>query len=215
MCGKKLRGERAGELCRTAKMRGAKTCRMHGSASRMAREAAHERILKSADHAAKKLIEFMNAPDAPYNVKLAAARDLLDRADLSGTSKVDVGMTGFEEALGMVVGIQRYTDDDEGNKPEKGVTVTSSGFHVSSGRGERWADDIVDAEVEDDDESDTEATIDLPLFAPPSARPREYRPPAPTEERVNVDPPIPESVRRRMPGGVSPGGKRRTPSTMG
>jgi len=44
----------------------------------------------AADLAAGQLIAFMNSNKVPYAVRLSAARDLLDRAGLSATHRLDV-----------------------------------------------------------------------------------------------------------------------------
>jgi hypothetical protein len=137
MCGAKLRGERAGLRCRSPKMKGSSRCRMHGSASRNAREKARERILMASDYAAKRLIQFMNSDAVPYNVRLSAAKDLLDRADLAGTSKVEVEMPGFMETLERAVKVRRLAPDPD-DSPDDTPRV------------ERGS--IVDAEVVEDDE---------------------------------------------------------------
>lgn len=89
MCGAKLHGK-GGLKCRRRKLAGARHCALHGSATSAAREKAKERILLASNLAAKRLIEFMNSEAVPYRTRLAAARDLLDRADLAGVSTLEV-----------------------------------------------------------------------------------------------------------------------------
>ncbi|MDJ0335356.1 hypothetical protein QMG83_08985 [Salinibacterium sp. G-O1] len=57
------------------------------------RAAAQVRILMSADAAAAKLIEMIHSKKVADNVKLAAVKDLLDRANLSGIQNIEVGVT--------------------------------------------------------------------------------------------------------------------------
>jgi hypothetical protein len=56
----------------------------------------------SADAAAAKLIEMIHSKKVADNVKLAAVRDLLDRANLAGTQNIEVGVTKrtFEDFIG-------------------------------------------------------------------------------------------------------------------
>lgn len=94
---------RDGDLCKNPPMLGARTCRMHGSATMAARAKAQDRINSAADSAARHLIEWMVNEKVPYNIRLAAARDLLDRAQV-GTDKalrvdVDLDIRKFEQNL--------------------------------------------------------------------------------------------------------------------
>lgn len=100
---------RDGDLCKNARMIGAPTCRMHGSATKAARAKAEERILAAADPAAAKLVELMSSKKVPHNVQLAAARDLLDRAGI-GTkgNTVELVVRRFEESLDEI-----YVDSGE------------------------------------------------------------------------------------------------------
>jgi len=52
---------------------------MHGSATKAARAKAQDRINAAADSAARHLIDWMGDKKVPYNIRLQAARDLLDR----------------------------------------------------------------------------------------------------------------------------------------
>ena len=192
MCGAKLRGEKAGLLCRNPKMRGAKRCRMHGSASLVAREKARERIIMASDVAAKKLIEFMKDPNAPYSVKLAAAKDLLDRSDLAGKSTVEVEMPKFEQLLNRVVNRRPgYTEPD----PR-----------------------VIEGEVVEPDRPALPPAGDdiaLPEFDPTrEARTSPAAAKRPPEPHVNSDDTPPAYIRRKTPGYQSTGGERRTPTEM-
>lgn len=89
---------------------------MHGSATFKAREKAHETIILASLPAAKRLREILNDPDAPYNAVIAAARDLLDRADLAGKATVEVEIPAFERAMARAVKMRR-----PGSAPEPRV----------------------------------------------------------------------------------------------
>lgn len=95
----KAKSKRSGNQCRAYAIAGGTVCRIHGGAAPQTRAAAKARILAAADSAAAKLIEFMNSPDVPYPVRLAAARDLLDRADLTGKTTVEVSLAPWQEVL--------------------------------------------------------------------------------------------------------------------
>jgi hypothetical protein len=81
---------RTGEPCGNAALKGQNVCRFHGGATKASKSRAHERILGAADLGARQLIAFMTSTKVPYNVRLQAARDLLDRAGLAATAKLDI-----------------------------------------------------------------------------------------------------------------------------
>ena len=94
---------RDGDLCKNPPMVGSTTCRMHGSATKAARAKAQERIAEAADSAAGTLIGFMNSKKVPYNIRLAAAKDLLDRANIGTTKEVQVELRKFENIEGLFI----------------------------------------------------------------------------------------------------------------
>lgn len=103
---------RDGDLCKNPPMLGGSTCRMHGSATQAARAKAQERIAGAADVAARHLIDWMNDKRVPYSIRLQAAKDLLDRAQI-GTDKkasLTVELKPFEhDVASLIVDVQ----DDE------------------------------------------------------------------------------------------------------
>jgi len=84
---------RNGEPCRNWAMLGTNVCRMHGGAAPQVRRRAQQRILEASDKAAARLVELMQDTKVPYAVQLAAARDLLDRAQLAGRQEIEMGVT--------------------------------------------------------------------------------------------------------------------------
>lgn len=84
---------RNGEPCRNWAMLGTNVCRMHGGAAPQVRRRAQQRILEASDKAAARLVELMQDTKVPYAVQLAAARDLLDRAQLAGRQGIEMGVT--------------------------------------------------------------------------------------------------------------------------
>lgn len=79
--------------CKRPPIKGGSVCRTHGGAAPHVRDAARVRILMSADAAAAKLIEMIHSKKVDDRTKLLAVKDLLDRANLSGTQNVEVGIT--------------------------------------------------------------------------------------------------------------------------
>lgn len=103
-----------GQPCSNFAITGANVCRTHGGAAPQVRAKAQVRILMASDLAASKLIEMMQSPKVADNIKLAAAKDLLDRANLAGTQNIEVGVTKrtFEDFVGEAI-IDVAEDDDE------------------------------------------------------------------------------------------------------
>jgi hypothetical protein len=91
----------------------------------------------NADAAAAELVRLMSSKKVDDRVKLAAAKDLLDRANLAGTQNIEVGVTkrDFSDVTADVV--MDLSWDEEGDP----LSITS---------------DIVVAELVDDEEEDNE-----------------------------------------------------------
>lgn len=105
--------KKTGERCRQAPIRGGTVCKFHGGANRHVRAKAQERILAASDHAARRLIEFMNDKKVPYAVRLAATKDLLDRGGLSARHAVDITLSPFEALTERILtaGVEVVEDD--------------------------------------------------------------------------------------------------------
>lgn len=88
-----------GTQCKRWALKGAKTCTSHGSGTKAARRKAAERIEASLDRAALAIVRLMEDPETPPAVKLAAARDLLDRGDLTGKQRVEVDVLAPWQAI--------------------------------------------------------------------------------------------------------------------
>ena len=98
-CGARRRN---GEPCRKWPLAGTNRCRLHGGASPQAQARARERIIAATDVAAGRLIEFMNDKKVPWAVRLAAARDLLDRGSVTAKTVVEVDAPWQELIAGIV-----------------------------------------------------------------------------------------------------------------
>lgn len=88
-----------GKPCGNLPMKGQAVCRMHGGSTKAARAKAQERILAAADLAAKYLIEFMTNKRVPYPTRLAATREILDRAGISDALRVEIQTSGSIDLL--------------------------------------------------------------------------------------------------------------------
>lgn len=169
-----------GQPCANFAINGSHVCRIHGGAAPQVRARAQVRILMASDLAAKKLIDMLTSPKVADNIKLAAAKDLLDRANLAGTQNVEIGVTpkkSFEDyAMGAMVDAVETDDGDwflqYGDGTHKIVPKSAVGREFKHGdviMDVGWDDDpnVIDAEVvyEPDDNSplvprDPDATFD-------------------------------------------------------
>lgn len=110
----KAHSKRTGEPCNNPPMAGQVVCRMHGGATMAARERAQQRIAEASDPAARKLVALMQDPKVPHHVQLAAAKDLLDRAGMSTSQEVVIGMRPYEADMADIL-VDIELDDDEEN----------------------------------------------------------------------------------------------------
>lgn len=103
-----------GEPCNALAMQAQGTCYTHGGAAPQARAAAQRRIEAAADSAAAHLITWMNSSSVPYNIRLAAAKDLLDRAQIGIDKSIKVELRRFEQNIeGLIVDLPRDIVDAE------------------------------------------------------------------------------------------------------
>ncbi len=117
-----------GEQCKRAANNGMNVCNSHGGRAPQVRRKAQERILMAADRAAYKLVMLMQNPEVPFNVQLAAAKDLLDRSNVVGTTQVAMEVSTPQWEINM----------------RKAIKVRVK-YNVDS------AEDIEDAEVVEED----------------------------------------------------------------
>ena len=91
-----------GEQCKRSAIAGGTVCRMHGGAAPHVARAARARLANAADRMARELLNIATDDDAPKAVKLAAIKDALDRANVTGKQTVEVAvqMPAFEKILG-------------------------------------------------------------------------------------------------------------------
>lgn len=78
----KAHSPRTGKRCRQKAIRGASVCKMHGGSAPQVRAAAQARILALVNPALNAVADCLEV-DQPLVIRLAAARDILDRAGFS------------------------------------------------------------------------------------------------------------------------------------
>lgn len=80
----------SGRPCKRHPANGTTVCPSHGASAPQVRAAAQMRILQNADAVAAALVKIALDSAEPASSRVAAARDLLDRAGLAATKIVDV-----------------------------------------------------------------------------------------------------------------------------
>lgn len=115
-----------GDRCKRPASHGTTVCASHGARAPQVRRRAQQRLDEASDIAVVQILTIMLDLKLAPQVRLAAARDVLDRASLTGTQHSSVEVVIPEWELGM----QRR--------------VVNVDYRVDGG------DDIVDAEVLDD-----------------------------------------------------------------
>jgi len=105
--------KKTGEQCRKWAIKGGTVCTHHGGRAPQTKAKARQRIEEAADPMAVLLIKIAMDENAPYAVRLAAIRDVLDRAGLGAKQAMEVGieLQPWEELLRDVTfdGVARIT----------------------------------------------------------------------------------------------------------
>ena len=91
--------KRTGERCKNMLSVGKRTCRMHGSATRKSGVAAAKRIAKASGYAADMLVEFMADPTVDVKLRTSIAQDLLNRANVVGTTAIQLEIPEWEKRI--------------------------------------------------------------------------------------------------------------------
>jgi hypothetical protein len=159
-----------GDQCGNWALKGATVCRYHGGNAPQVRAAAQRRLDLASEIAAVRIVGIMNDTRVPAHVRLAAAREVLDRTGIVTPKQVAVaGEIKYIFDEGDFVVVERETDEDweaiRYKGPDEQKAVTSS--------------DIVEAEVIDEPRvqnrfdravfADVEKRRDREASRPPSA----------------------------------------------
>jgi hypothetical protein len=83
---------RQGKRCGNAAMRGQRVCRYHGGMAPQSLEAARRRLRDLVDPAISAIATLIR--DRNANIRLAASRDVLDRAGLKASDRVEIDQQG-------------------------------------------------------------------------------------------------------------------------
>ncbi len=87
---------RAGDPCRMAPIRGATVCRVHGGSAPQVKRKAEERLAEMVEPALTQLHRLMESAETE-SVKLAAVKDILDRAGYKPKERVQMEVNWLDE----------------------------------------------------------------------------------------------------------------------
>jgi hypothetical protein len=129
----KAKAHRTGDRCKAPAMIGQQVCRVHGGATPGAIKSAKERLLELADPAIaalSKIVRDVNTEDA---VRLRAALGVLDRIGYGPGTKIELGVSKFEETMAEVL-VDRSTLP----AVESGPTPLDLLQHAEDARSSAW-----------------------------------------------------------------------------
>lgn len=81
--------------CRAFAIAGGNVCVYHGGKAPQVRAAAQRRLLEAVDPALAELVKLARTADSE-SVRLQAVRDILDRAGLGASTKIEADVTHFD-----------------------------------------------------------------------------------------------------------------------
>ena len=109
---------RTGEKCRLPPIKGGTVCLVHGGSAPQVKNRALQRLTELVEPAIAELNRIMcdaGGPN-PDAVKLAAAKDILDRAGFKPTDKIQLG--GLEDGPALAIRIVRDSGEADAPKDE-------------------------------------------------------------------------------------------------
>jgi hypothetical protein len=110
-----------GGRCKREAEPGSVVCRVHGAAADQVRKRAAERLVVSADHAAQKLVEWLDDPEVPYRVRAEIARDMLDRVGLGAAQLHKIVPVDADPLLAFFEGLLSDPRNWEENPPQPAI----------------------------------------------------------------------------------------------
>lgn len=106
-----------GTQCKRWANRGMSVCNSHGGRAPQARRKAQQRLEESSDIAVQRILSIMNDKKVSSSVRLAAAKEVLDRANVRGVERIQIEIPEWERR------IQAMSVDYEVEEGEGGLRV--------------------------------------------------------------------------------------------
>lgn len=129
-----------GDPCKNSPIQGSTVCRMHGGAAGQVKRRAQERLEKAVLPLLGQLYKMaMDDGSLPPAVKLAAIRDMLDRAGITSKLEIEIDVPWKD----IISGIVAEVDDDQ--------IMNAQHYLNRASPPPRELEGYVDAEVVDDD----------------------------------------------------------------
>ena len=181
--------KRTGERCRAWALVGRKTCRVHGSATRLSAAKAQRVIAGSSGFAAEMLVEVMADPKVELKTRIQIAQDLLNRAGIAGKQQLEIGMQTVREVYANIVA--RSVVDVRGPKPADWDESLDGAWEDFAGQRALPASadpNVVDAEIVEDDQREQQHDAQVEAVERERVRRR----------RRGLDPELPPSVEQRL-----------------
>ncbi|QEO15615.1 hypothetical protein FLP10_15145 [Agromyces intestinalis] len=125
-------------------IKGANVCRLHGGSAPQVRAAAQIRLLMASDNLMASLLKIADDESIPVQVRLAAIRDGLDRANIVGTQQVaiELGVKPDWEQRLLEAGVVRRVEidwDDVGEEVIDAEVVESPEEHTAQLKASAYA----------------------------------------------------------------------------
>lgn len=115
------KSKQTGNRCGLASVPGLNVCKFHGGGTQASKDKARRIIGEAAKTAAQVMVDMMFDKTAPHNVRISAAKDLMDRAGLKPEEKVSLTLSKFEQAVEsgeILVDIGGEQEQEQGNEAE-------------------------------------------------------------------------------------------------
>lgn len=109
------KSKQSGNRCGLASVPGLDVCKFHGGGTQASKEKARRIIMEAAQGAAMAMVHMVSDKTAPHNVRVTAAKDIMDRAGLKAEEKVSLTLSKFEQAVesgGILVDIGGVEDEE-------------------------------------------------------------------------------------------------------
>lgn len=95
--------KRDGTPCGASPIRGSSVCRMHGGGAPQTVAAARRRLMAASDRVGALLLRIAEDESTPAPVRLAAIRDVLDRAGVTVKQEVEVTVQPWQQLIEGIV----------------------------------------------------------------------------------------------------------------
>jgi hypothetical protein len=141
-------GTRAnGGRCKREAEDGAVVCDQHGGAAPQVRRRAAERLIMTADQAAKMLVKMMEDTEVPFGVRAKIAQDLLDRTGMVAAQVHKIVPMTDDPAMAFFEGLISDPNNWVENPPPEPTPAIDSYTTSTSDHHDAAPEEILEAEM--------------------------------------------------------------------